>query len=132
MNSVKNEISDKAGKQLTGITILVTRPKEQANEFITLLESAGGTVIEFPAIRITDPISWEACDAALTGLENFGVIAFTSSNAARYFIKRLPEDKMKILQSKKIFAVGGTVFLPQRQSRRFRSAFRLTRTRFQC
>ena len=92
--------------QLAGKTILVTRPKEQAVEFVALLQAAGATVVEFPAIRITDPPSWAAYDSVVQKIEDFEVIAFTSSNAVRYFMKRMPEEKNKNLRSKKIFAVG--------------------------
>ena len=106
MNQVRKEISDPVKKHLLGKTVLVTRPAEQAGEFVALLQSAGAGVIEFPAIRIIDPPSWIEYDRALQNIENFTVIVFTSANAVKYFMKRFPEGKIKILHLKKIFAVG--------------------------
>ena len=53
-------------------TILVTRQEEQSREFVTAIEQRGGSALLFPMIRIMDPDSWVACDAAIERLDSHG------------------------------------------------------------
>jgi uroporphyrinogen III methyltransferase/synthase len=76
-------------KPLFGKTILVTRPREQASEFIGRLEQEGAVVIPFPLIRILPPSSYSRLDQALANLSQYHWIIFTSTNAVKYFFTRL-------------------------------------------
>lgn len=68
---------------LTGVGVLVTRPRAQANELVTAIEQAGGTAYCFPVIEIVarDP-SDVADDAA--GLRAPDIVIFVSRNAVEY------------------------------------------------
>jgi uroporphyrinogen III methyltransferase/synthase len=91
---------------LRNITILVTRPKDQAGEFAGILQSAGATVIEFPSIRVIDPPDWNNYETAIRQINDFKIIVFTSVNAVQYFLKKFPAEDLHALHSKKIYAVG--------------------------
>ncbi|MEO8497526.1 MAG: uroporphyrinogen-III synthase, partial [Planctomycetota bacterium] len=76
-------------RPLFGQRILVSRPRDQANQLAALLEELGaGTVIQ-PAIKISAPSDWQPVDDAIRGLSSFDWLVFSSSNGVRYFIDRL-------------------------------------------
>jgi uroporphyrinogen III methyltransferase/synthase len=68
---------------------LVTRAREQASALTSLLESFGANVIEFPAIRIVAPDSYEALDAALERIAQYDWLCFTSVNTVNAVDLRL-------------------------------------------
>jgi len=74
---------------LSGRRIVVTRPREQAQRFIDLLEQQGAEVIEFPTIEIVPTASYERLDAAIDQLANYDWLIFTSVNGVQYFVDRL-------------------------------------------
>ncbi len=78
-------------KPLFGKTIVVTRAKEQAGEFADLLTEQGANVIEFPAIDIIPPRSWNSADKAIRNLESYNWLIFTSTNGVRSFFNRFRE-----------------------------------------
>jgi uroporphyrinogen-III synthase len=69
--------------------ILITRTRRQASDLATQLEALGATTILIPTIEIVPPESYAALDAALTDLESFDWILFTSGNAVEAFAERL-------------------------------------------
>lgn len=94
---------------LLGRTILVTRAKEQAAEFIKLLEQLGATVIVFPTIQIVPPKSWDSCDKAIDNIEAYEAIILTSANAVEKFFSRMRQVRsaaVQIAAEKTIYAVG--------------------------
>ncbi len=93
---------------LFGKTVLVTRPKNQAESFIKLLESKGAQIISFPTIEIVPPRSFKALDGAINNVSSYDWIIFTSVNGVRAFFKRLRElDKdIRELHGAKIAAIG--------------------------
>lgn len=91
---------------LNGKTILVTRPHEHAVEFTEYLHSHGAHVVVFPTIRITEPASWNDCDAAIGRIDSFDTIIFTSANAVDFFLQRYSSLNINSLAGKKIYAVG--------------------------
>jgi uroporphyrinogen III methyltransferase/synthase len=76
-------------RPLFGKRILVTRPREQAAEFVNLLEALGAQPIEAPMISIAPPHDWSQLDAACTHLSDFDWIVFSSAHAVDAFIERL-------------------------------------------
>ena len=94
---------------LLGKTILVTRAREQAAEFIKLLEQLGASVIVFPTIQIVPPKSWESCDQAIGNIETYEAIIVTSANAVDKFfshIQQVRKSALEIAAGKTIYAVG--------------------------
>jgi uroporphyrinogen-III synthase len=94
---------------LTGKTILVTRPRDQAAEIVKLLAQLGATVELFPTIQIVPPSSWNDCDNAISRIETYDGIILTSQNAAEFFFRRMQKNKpefRKALSKKKIYAIG--------------------------
>jgi len=70
-------------------TVLVTRAAGQASQFTTLLQAAGATVIDLPALEIRPPTSWSALDRAIAELAQFHWLILTSANGVTYFMERL-------------------------------------------
>lgn len=93
---------------LFGVTIVVTRPKDQASEFIKMLEADGANVISFPTIEITPPKSYKSLDNAINHIEQYEWIIFTSVNGVHSFFDRLKHlgKDIRSLHRAKIAAIG--------------------------
>jgi len=76
-------------RSLAGRRIVITRAREQAGQFRRLLEEAGGEVLEVPTIRIEPPESWGPLDHAISRLDEFQWLIFTSVNGVESFRQRL-------------------------------------------
>ncbi len=70
------------------LTVLITRPWDQAQEFAALLQEGGAEPLLFPTIEIAPPESWDACDARLQQIDAYTDLIFTSPNAVRFFLER--------------------------------------------
>jgi uroporphyrinogen III methyltransferase/synthase len=95
-------------RPLFGRRIVVTRPREQAGEFVEQLEALGATVIEAPTIRIAPPDDYAPLDEAVARAGAFSWIVFTSANGVDYFMQRLsvgPGD-IRDLKGVRICAIG--------------------------
>ncbi len=94
--------------RLSGRTIVVTRALGQATELISLFERQGANVLHIPSIQMVPPASWQACDRAISRLEHFDWVVFTSGNGIAFFTARLRELNVPItrLQERQIAAVG--------------------------
>ena len=92
---------------LFGVSVLVTRAKEQAAGLSARLRSLGAGVIELPTIETRPPDDWGPLDRAIAGLDAYDWLIFTSANGVRYFIERLDagEGDLRDLQAK-ICAIG--------------------------
>ncbi|MEK9133348.1 MAG: uroporphyrinogen-III synthase, partial [Pseudomonadota bacterium] len=66
---------------LTGVRVLVTRPRDQAEKLTLLIEGEGGEAIRFPAIEIAEPKDTQALLAVINRLDQFGLAIFISPNA---------------------------------------------------
>jgi uroporphyrinogen III methyltransferase/synthase len=78
-----------AGRPLFGRTVLVTRPRHQADALVDRLAELGATVLVQPAIEISAPADWSGADAAIDELDSFEWLVFSSANGVRYFLERL-------------------------------------------
>ena len=94
-------------RPLFGKRVLVTRPREQAAEFVNLLQSLGATAIEAPMIRIAPPTDYAPLDDACANLERFDWVVFTSGNAVDSFMGRLlaSSSDVRALNSVKLCAI---------------------------
>ena len=88
---------------LHGLSVLVTRPANQADGLCDMIDKAHGRPLRFPAMEILpidDPS--EARDA-LAEVEAGGLLVFVSTNAVRYAFPLLPDELPVDLQ---IAAIG--------------------------
>ncbi len=76
-------------RPLGGRRILITRPREQADEFREILEGLGAETLVAPTIRIAPPGDWGPLDAAIGTLGAYDWVIFTSVNGVRFFGDRL-------------------------------------------
>jgi uroporphyrinogen-III synthase len=87
-------------------TVLVTRPKHQAEPFVRELEQYGLGTVVFPTIEIRPVAGWSVPD-----LTRFAGIFFTSANSVQFFLERLLEEspyELPNLQQARVWAVGKT------------------------
>ena len=105
---LRDELNWFETKPLFGKRIVVTRAREQASGFMQELSSLGAECIQFPTIEIIPPDSWEPLDTAISELESYHWLLFTSVNGVKYFLKRLYSSGKDIrdLKGIKIGAIG--------------------------
>ncbi|NTU57821.1 MAG: uroporphyrinogen-III synthase [Chlorobiaceae bacterium] len=87
-------------------TVLVTRPKHQAEPFVRELEQYGLNAVVFPTIEIRPVAGWRVPD-----LSRFSGIFFTSPNSVQFFLERLlaeSREELDNLRRLKVWAVGKT------------------------
>lgn len=89
-------------------TILITRQREQSEEFVAEIEKRGGRAVVFPLIRITEPNSWESCDTALQRIGEYDALILTSENGVIGFFKRCSCKDIQLSAFRKlsVYAVG--------------------------
>lgn len=89
------------------LAVLVTRSAGQSSQFSQLLQAAGMTVLEMPALAIRPPSSWQPLDDAIAQLKTYDWLILTSANAVTYFFQRLRViGKPGDLQTVKLAVVG--------------------------
>lgn len=93
---------------LFGKRFLITRPREQAANFVGLLQAQGAETICIPTIEIAPPASWHECDEALAQLGSYDGLVLTSANGVDAFFGRMAEQglDLRALAGVKIIAVG--------------------------
>ncbi len=94
--------------KLKGKRIVVTRAREQASSLVEEIRKLGGDVIEFPTIRIDEPLDYQHFDRVLRGLNTYKWVVFTSVSGVKGFFKRMRTLKIDIrsLAGIHIAAVG--------------------------
>lgn len=95
-------------RPLFGRRVLVTRPREQAAEFVDRLRTLGAEAIASPLIRVTPPDDWEPIRLAAAAADTYDWIVFTSANAVASFMKALFESAHDVrrLRHPRLCAVG--------------------------
>src|SRR3979490_1098246 len=93
---------------LAGRTIVITRARAQAAEFVNQLERYGARVLLCPTIEIAEPESYDRLDEALDHLYGYDWIVFTSVNGVDYFLRRLATRAHQIseLDALRVCAIG--------------------------
>jgi uroporphyrinogen III methyltransferase/synthase len=76
-------------RPLFGTRVLITRPVEQASLLRDQLEQLGAEVLLQPAIEILPPDDWSKVDDALSRLDQFDWLVFSSSNGVRAILNRI-------------------------------------------
>jgi uroporphyrinogen-III synthase len=100
---------NEAGMPLRGLQVVVTRPEGQADALIERLETLGATVLRAPTIRIADPPSSTALDAALRHLACYDWIVWTSANGVARTFRRLETLGLDpgLVRSCQLAVIGG-------------------------
>jgi uroporphyrinogen III methyltransferase/synthase len=95
-------------KPLLGKRVFVTRTRAQAGKLSMALRDLGAEALEFAAIKIVEPTSYESLDKALAGLSSFEWIIFTSTNTVGAVWERLREagKDARALARLRVAAVG--------------------------
>ncbi len=89
--AIRDKLRWFARAPLAGKRIVVTRARAQASALSDELAALGAEVFEMPAIEIGAPDSYDALDAALSCLETYDWLVFTSANGVERFFARLAE-----------------------------------------
>jgi len=92
-------------QDLDGISVLVTRPAEQAEGLARAIERAGGTAIRAPMIVISGLDDDTEAAAVATRLDDFDIVIFVSRNAAEFGMRLLAQQG-KSLDHLPVFALG--------------------------
>lgn len=90
-------------------TVLVTRPRHQAESFVRELERYGLNSVVFPTIEIRSVPDWLVPD-----LDLFDGVFFTSPNSVAFFMEPLMKkrpEQLENLQKLKVWAVGKSTAL---------------------
>ena len=95
-------------RPLAGAGILVTRPAEQAQRLIGLIDAAGGRAIRFPVLEIIGPAQPRVLIQELVGLGPDGIIVFVSGNAARHALGALREQGLPLPVAEYVATGPGT------------------------
>jgi uroporphyrinogen-III synthase len=93
---------------LAGRTVVVTRPRAQAEGLAARIAAAGGEALLFPLLEIAqvaDPAPLAACAAAL---ESYHLLVFISPNAVAYSLPTLLAGRSSWPASVQTAAVGGS------------------------
>ena len=100
-------------KHLSGITIAITRPVDQAKKLSALITEAGGTPVLYPLIEITALADYSQFEAVIQDIYDYDWAIFISSNAVQNGMPRL----VKVgIPSKLQFAAIGPVTASELQS----------------
>ena len=95
-------------KPLCGKGVVITRPEDQAAEFVRCLHEAGARPILFPTIKIAPPEKMDQLDRAVEQIGTYDWIIFTSANGVRALLRRIDEKggDIRDLKGIKIAAIG--------------------------
>ncbi len=93
---------------LAGQTVVVTRPRGQANELMEALRRAGARMLAVPAIEIRPPDDWRPLDQALAHLKTYRWLAVSSANGVEAVVARARRQPALLagLRQTQVAAVG--------------------------
>lgn len=87
-------------------TVLVTRPADQATDFTRELARLGIDSICVGVTTISPLTDWTAVDAALSDIESYDALIFTSANGVRFFIERMARTGRNCDEMPAAFGLG--------------------------
>ena len=95
-------------RPLFGKRIVVTRPRQQVEEFRAQLSGLGAEAIPFPTIEIRPPDSWKSLDQAIRRAHMYDWLIFTSINGVHHFFSRYRtlERDIRDLKGVRLAAIG--------------------------
>jgi len=97
-----------SNKPLAGRTVVITRAKDQAAEFVAELERYGAEVVLCPTIEICELENYDRLDEAIGHLYGYDWLIFTSVNGVEHFFKRFSHANHEVseLDELKVCAIG--------------------------
>jgi uroporphyrinogen III methyltransferase / synthase len=97
-------------RPLSGVRILVTRARHQADALAERLAELGAAVAFQPAIEIADPPEWGPVDRALAELGRYDWLVFSSANGVTALLDRLRhvQGDLRKLSGVRLAAIGPT------------------------
>ena len=95
-------------RPLSGMHVLVARPREQGQALARRLEELGAVAMLASAILVAPPLDWGPVDEAIERLIEFDWCVFTSANGVNAFVERLWETQhdLRALGGAKLAAIG--------------------------
>jgi uroporphyrinogen III methyltransferase/synthase len=95
-------------RPLFGKHVLITRPRHQAAELSQHLERLGASTYLLPTVEICEPLNWTVADRALSHLEQFDWLVFTSANGVHALVRRLRALRLdlRVLGRLRFAAIG--------------------------
>jgi len=94
---------------LAGLKVLVTRPAGQGSTLIEAIRQAGGEAVSFPLLKIT-PVTDSKRQAEIRhliqGLDQYQILVFISSNAARFGLQWIDQYWPQFPVGVEVVAVG--------------------------
>ena len=105
---------------LSGKRIVITRAAVQSEALARELSARGAIPVVLPLVSFADPEDFAPLDAAITEIQRFDWIIFTSAQAVRAVVKRGEELKRSLIQSGsklRIASVGPVTAEAARQAR---------------
>lgn len=93
---------------LAGKTIVITRARAQAEEFVSELKRYGADVVVCPTIQIKPLTDYTRLDEAIEHLYGYDWLIFTSVNGVDHFLERLGQQQRDAheLDEIKVCAIG--------------------------
>jgi uroporphyrinogen-III synthase len=91
---------------LQNIHVLVTRPEDQQQNLVELIEAEGGEAIRFPTIEIAPTEHQQRLHDTLQRLDTFNLAVFISPNAAKFVFQSLTDLGRKLPESLLLACVG--------------------------
>lgn len=79
---------------LEGLTLVVTRPREQADDLVEALEARGARAVRFATIEIVPPEDPGPLRRAAAGAAEYDWLVFTSVNGVAAFVEALREQEV--------------------------------------
>ncbi len=87
------DLGARARRPLSGATVVVTRPRPQAQDLVARLTDAGAAVVVVPVIAVTAPADTRALEQAAAQAAGYDWIVFTSANAVDRFVALLRDGR---------------------------------------
>jgi uroporphyrinogen-III synthase len=91
---------------LLGLTVVVTRPSGQADEFCYLIETGGGQVIRFPLLEITPSHHMSHAAELTKRLDKFDMAIFVSRNAVVKAMELMSHLGVTLPRQLRLAAIG--------------------------
>ncbi len=95
-----------ASNVLDQLSVLVTRPAHQAEDFCRLIENTSGTAIRFPVIAIEAIENKSTHTQQLAQIDQYDIVIFISANAVQYALQRCPHWPNGLPANLMVAAVG--------------------------